>query len=110
MTSDVLALAETLDLPSLPSARGPLPAAVLGAVRGDVLAIDPARAHPYGRDLQLALHLCYELHYRGFDGMDEDLEWDPGLLSRPGPCLARSHQGVAAEIFQVVADLCPWKT
>jgi Iron-containing redox enzyme len=31
-------------------------------------------------DLQLALYLCYELHYRGFDGVDERWEWDPGLL------------------------------
>ncbi|MFD5248176.1 iron-containing redox enzyme family protein [Amycolatopsis sp. NPDC058340] len=32
-------------------------------------------------DLQLALYLCYELHYRGFAGVDERWEWDPGLLS-----------------------------
>ena len=31
-------------------------------------------------DLQLALYLCYELHYRGFDGVDERWEWDPILL------------------------------
>lgn len=31
-------------------------------------------------DLQLALYLCYELHYRGLDGVDERWEWDPGLL------------------------------
>jgi hypothetical protein len=31
-------------------------------------------------DLQLALYLCYELHYRGLPGVDEDWEWDPGLL------------------------------
>ncbi|BFO18925.1 hypothetical protein SHKM778_53130 [Streptomyces sp. KM77-8] len=33
----------------------------------------------YGDDLQLALYLCYELHYRGFADA-ADLEWDPGLL------------------------------
>jgi hypothetical protein len=31
-------------------------------------------------DLQLALHLLYELHYRGFDGVDERWEWSPDLL------------------------------
>src|SRR3712207_834810 len=31
-------------------------------------------------DLQLALAICYELHYRGFDGVAEDWEWDPDLL------------------------------
>ena len=32
-------------------------------------------------DLQLALYLCYELHYGGLDGVDGDLEWDPRLLA-----------------------------
>ena len=31
-------------------------------------------------DLQLSLAVCYELHYRGFDGVDDDWEWDPALL------------------------------
>ena len=31
-------------------------------------------------DLQLALYLCYELHYRGLAGADADWEWDPALL------------------------------
>ncbi|CAN5442665.1 iron-containing redox enzyme family protein [soil metagenome] len=32
-------------------------------------------------ELHLALYLCYELHYRGFDGVDEGWEWDPALLA-----------------------------
>jgi Iron-containing redox enzyme len=32
-------------------------------------------------DLQLALYLCYELHYRSFPGVDPDWEWSPTLLS-----------------------------
>ena len=39
-----------------------------------------AAADPYGDDLQLALYACYELHYRGFAGVDPELEWDPTLL------------------------------
>ena len=31
-------------------------------------------------DLQLALYLCYELHYRGLPGVDERWEWEPSLL------------------------------
>jgi hypothetical protein len=31
-------------------------------------------------DVQLALYVMYELHYRGFDGVDDDWEWDPELL------------------------------
>ncbi len=32
-------------------------------------------------DLQLALYLCYELHYRSFDGVDPAWEWHPTLLA-----------------------------
>ncbi|HVK28346.1 MAG TPA: iron-containing redox enzyme family protein [Nocardioides sp.] len=32
------------------------------------------------RDLQLALWILYELHYRGYDGIDPGAEWDPLLL------------------------------
>jgi len=32
-------------------------------------------------DLQLALYLCFELHYRGFDGVDPAWEWEPELLA-----------------------------
>ncbi len=31
-------------------------------------------------DLQLALYCCYELHYRGFEGVAEDWEWDSRIL------------------------------
>jgi hypothetical protein len=31
-------------------------------------------------DLQLALYLLYELHYRGLPGVDERWEWEPALL------------------------------
>lgn len=32
-------------------------------------------------DLQFALYLCYELHYRSFPGLDPAWEWDPTLLT-----------------------------
>jgi hypothetical protein len=32
-------------------------------------------------DLQLSLAICYELHYRGFDEVDDDWEWNPDLLA-----------------------------
>jgi hypothetical protein len=31
-------------------------------------------------DLHLALFVCYELAYRGWDGVDDDWEWDPALI------------------------------
>lgn len=39
-----------------------------------------AEADPAGLDVQLALYICYELHYRGFAGVDAGWEWNPGLL------------------------------
>jgi hypothetical protein len=69
--------------PRLPSPRGPLSSAVEDHLRGTgPLPPDEevAAAPVYGDDLQLALYLCYELHYRGFAGVAADLEWDPELL------------------------------
>lgn len=74
--------------PVLPSAAGPLSSTVL-----DLLACRPPQrslhpvslpigdADPYGLDLHLALYVCYELHYRGFDGIDPRWEWNPVLLA-----------------------------
>ncbi|MFL1428627.1 MULTISPECIES: iron-containing redox enzyme family protein [unclassified Nocardiopsis] len=68
--------------PTLPAPRGPVSAAVLSVLRGDrAEPPDVAGAAPYGDDLQLALYCCYELHYRGFEGVDADREWDPALLA-----------------------------
>ncbi|MEU6589826.1 iron-containing redox enzyme family protein [Streptomyces sp. NPDC046881] len=69
--------------PLLPPSRGPLSAAVTARLRGAgplPHPADAAAADPYGDDLQLALYLCYELHYRGFAGVPPELEWDPELL------------------------------
>lgn len=32
-------------------------------------------------DLHLALYVCYELHYAGYEGVGERWEWDPELLA-----------------------------
>ncbi|MGV9698674.1 iron-containing redox enzyme family protein [Streptomyces sp. NPDC003470] len=69
--------------PQLPTARGPLSAAVGSYLLGTgplPRPEDVTAASPYGDDLQLALYQCYELHYRGFAGVSPDLEWDAGLL------------------------------
>ncbi|MFJ9942775.1 iron-containing redox enzyme family protein [Streptomyces erythrochromogenes] len=76
--------AATASAPALVEGRGEVSAAVVDSLRtGRPPAHDPAallRADPWGEDLQLALHLLYELHYRGFAGVDDDREWDPDLL------------------------------
>ncbi|MFC8826220.1 iron-containing redox enzyme family protein [Streptomyces sp. NPDC057137] len=73
--------------PALPANRGDLSRTVLRALRGGPGAESPLssgaaadEADPYGEDLHLALYLCYELHYRGFRGVDPAWEWDPELL------------------------------
>jgi len=68
------------------SPRGPLTAFLLEHVRDRVRALPlgpaPDVADPLGdHDLQLALYLCYELHFRGLPGVDDRWEWDPGLLA-----------------------------
>lgn len=40
----------------------------------------PGTADPVGLDVQLALYVCYELAYRGFDGVDPGWEWDADLI------------------------------
>jgi len=54
--------------------------ALVGVRPADRLPVPPADVDPYGDDLQLALHLSYELHYRSLPGVDDNLEWDPDLL------------------------------
>jgi hypothetical protein len=73
----------------LPSARGPLSAALLTTLRRNPSSTvdlrhlfwtgEPADACT-DDDLQLALWLAYELHYRGLAGVDDRWEWHPELL------------------------------
>jgi hypothetical protein len=48
-------------------------------------AIEPEVPAPLAdEDLQLALYVSYELHYRGFGGVDDGWEWHPGLIAFRG--------------------------
>jgi hypothetical protein len=71
--------------PPLPEPRGELSSAVAAVLAQGAGPLpgpaEAARADPYGDDLQLALHVLYELHYQGFAGVDEDAEWDPRLIA-----------------------------
>src|SRR6185369_11350133 len=95
---------------TLPAERGPLSESVLQTLLGfrgsgwrsprlgakprmSLLRAQPradlgfdglADADPLGDDLQLALHLCYELHYQGLPGVSAEWEWDPELLRLRG--------------------------
>lgn len=77
----------TRDAPALPRARGPVSEALITALRRDPgtsstsfddlpLVDDPL----YGEDAPLALYTLYELHYRGFDGVADEWEWDANTL------------------------------
>lgn len=68
--------------PRLPSARGPISQWLLDHCARRVGPPFPSRRHvdPYGEDLQLALYVCYELHYRGFADVPDAMEWDLDLL------------------------------
>lgn len=56
---------------------------------------------PYGIDVQLTLYVCYELHYRGFAGVDPGWEWNPGLLHLRG----RLEDTFLTEVSREVGDI-----
>jgi hypothetical protein len=72
----------------LPASRGPLSGFLLQHVRWqphdignppDVTVEGPAALTD--DDLHLALYLCYELHYRGWQGVQDGWEWEPSLVA-----------------------------
>lgn len=90
--------------PSLPRPRGALTRALfdnwlngrpMGSAR--LAGIDALTDD----DLHLALWSCYQLHYGGFDGVDDQLEWDPltlafrGILERAFEHALRSEHRAA---------------
>ena len=68
----------------LPTPRGPITRWLFTHLRGGAAGPRPAvTAADAGTDddVQLALYCCYELHYRGFRGLDPELEWDLDVLA-----------------------------
>ena len=71
--------------PQLPEPRGAMSAWLVDLLRepaGPLGSTPPVGGDDplIGEDFQLALYVLYELHYRGFDGVDPDWEWEPSLL------------------------------
>lgn len=84
---------------TLPAPRGPLSAAVVAALTSGIApSAVVGGADPFGEDLQLALHLCYELHYRGFAGVDPEWEWDADLLRLRAELEAVFLAGMAEQV------------
>ncbi|WP_102144825.1 iron-containing redox enzyme family protein [Mycobacterium hubeiense] len=97
--------------PRLPNARGPLSMAVLEllterAPRSHLTRVEASLgdADPYGLDLQLALYVCYELHYRGFAGVDPGWEWNPGLLHLRNQLEAEFLTAVRRDVGDIEPD------
>ena len=70
--------------PKLPSERGPSSRRMIELLRGEPAGPIPdveGESALADDDLQLALWLAYELHYRGFAGVPADAEWDPAILA-----------------------------
>jgi Iron-containing redox enzyme len=73
-------------MPALPSPRGEVSDTLVAALADPAHALRAPRVAPPAdaladEDVQLALYVMYELHYRGFDGVDERWEWEPSLLA-----------------------------
>ena len=91
--------------PQLPAAHGPLSMAVRRSLtepapRDQLTRIGASvrDSDPYGLDLHLALYICYELHYRGFAGVDPTWEWNPGLLHLRGKLERTFLAGVRRDV------------
>jgi hypothetical protein len=95
---------------ALPEARGPITSSLfrtllqapgaplashLGSLSGDTLADD---------DLQLALYVCYELHYAKLEAVDERWEWTPSLLGFRAMLEARFQAGLDALVSPCSSD------
>jgi Iron-containing redox enzyme len=90
----------------LPSARGPLTVCLLEALRVEsgTFARWPAVGEVTEEDLHLALWTCYELHYRGFDGVDAGWEWDSALLSMRAELEARFVEDLVTTVAVPAPD------
>lgn len=94
-------------LMSLPQPRGPLTSELLAALSGQgteaLPAAVPAFADPItDDDLQLALWICYELHYQGFDGVSDTWEWEPDVIR-----LRRELEAIVLAQLRESADVDP---
>ena len=99
--------------PQLPDARGPVSLAVLSQLTEHVphhhlvrIEASLGDSDPYGIDLQLTLYVCYELHYRGFAGVDPRWEWNAGLLHLRG----QLENAFLAAVRQQVGEIGPDET
>lgn len=88
-----------------PAVRGPWTRALMSLLNGSESSAHLSDEAPVicdvldNSDLQMALYLCYELHYAGIDGVDDRFEWSPRVLALRG---ALEH-----EFESALRDLAP---
>ncbi|MGC5015170.1 iron-containing redox enzyme family protein [Streptosporangium sp. DT93] len=96
--------------PELPAARGPIttllferlvrPPHRFGLFSLPLMSFPARFAGPVlmDEDVQLALFVCYELHYQGFRGVDERWEWNLSLLEVREILETRFEEGLARAV------------
>lgn len=94
-------------LAPLPTARGPLSSALLRSwlegiplPRPALHGIDPL----VDDDLHLALWMCYQQHYGGFEGLSRSFEWDPPTIGFRGVLEDAFEQALRTEHTQALPD------
>jgi hypothetical protein len=82
----------------LPHPRGPLSEALFDELRQAPHELPDLPPPADDEDLHLTLYCCYELHYRGFEGIDDRWEWEPSLLRARGELERRFEDGLIERI------------
>ena len=84
---------------ALPEPRGAVTELLLHALVRPVAPLEAPLVDAAGEeDLQLALYLCYELHYRGLPGVDDRWEWAPSLLALRAELERRFEDALRREV------------
>jgi hypothetical protein len=92
----------------LPHERGPVSRHVIEALSSPLeqqplaLGSEPVATD---EDVQLALWMIYELHYRGFEGVGAEREWDLGLLELRLQIERRFEQELREAAAEVLQDV-----
>ena len=72
-------------MPRLPGPRGPITEYLFSCLTGAGSSVAevplPVDDPLTGDDFHLALYVCYELFYEGFDEVDDSWEWEPSLIA-----------------------------
>ncbi len=76
--------------------------ALFAGLRQSPHPLQPPSGEIDSEDLHLALYCCYELHYRGFGGVEDRWEWEPSLLA----FRAELERRFEADLLELVGPPC----